>query len=99
MSGRGWPNIGLNYPDAHGKYRGQFRSHCETDKRTHLGASLQQGIEMFWLRHPQPVTPRKAVAELTVTSTSEAALNTRTIVVEKVEGAATDGEGQPDKEP
>ncbi|PXX43311.1 hypothetical protein [Undibacterium pigrum] len=36
---------------------------------------------MFFLHHPQPVRPRKAVPELQVSSQSKAA-NTETIVVE-----------------
>ncbi|MFZ6873436.1 hypothetical protein ACO0LF_15380 [Undibacterium sp. Di27W] len=35
---------------------------------------------MFFLRHPQPVRPRKAVPELQVSSQSQAT-DTRTIVV------------------
>lgn len=36
---------------------------------------------MFFLRHPQPVRPRKAVPELQVSSQTQVA-DTRTIVVE-----------------
>ncbi|MFZ6722678.1 hypothetical protein [Undibacterium sp. Ji49W] len=36
---------------------------------------------MFFLHHPQPVRPRKAVPELQVSSLSQA-IDTRTIVVE-----------------
>lgn len=36
---------------------------------------------MFFLRHPQPVRPRKAVPELQVSSQSQVA-DTKTIVVE-----------------
>lgn len=36
---------------------------------------------MFFLHHPQPVRPRKAVPELRVSSQSQA-IDTRTIVVE-----------------
>lgn len=39
---------------------------------------------MFWPHHPQPVTPRKAVAELTVYRTASAPLNTTTIIIEAV---------------
>lgn len=37
---------------------------------------------MFFLRHPQPVRPRKAVPELQVSSRSQA-IDTKTIVVER----------------
>ncbi|MCU6435620.1 hypothetical protein LPB67_17715 [Undibacterium sp. Jales W-56] len=39
---------------------------------------------MFWLHHPQPVRPRKAVAEQTVKSQAPAPVNTHLIVIEKI---------------
>ena len=37
---------------------------------------------MFWLHHPQPVRPRKAVAEQMVARTAVAPISTTLIVVE-----------------
>ena len=37
---------------------------------------------MFWLHHPQPVRPRKAVAELTVVQKAVVPMNTAVIVID-----------------
>ena len=39
---------------------------------------------MIWPRHPQPVTPRKAVAELAVKSTAASKVSTELILVERI---------------
>ena len=41
---------------------------------------------MFWLHHPQPVRPRKAVAELTVARHSASPMSTSVIIVDAAPG-------------
>lgn len=40
---------------------------------------------MFWIRHPQPVTSRRAVAELSVKRSAVAPMSTRLLIVERDE--------------
>lgn len=45
---------------------------------------------MFWLHHPQPVRPRKAVAEQTVKSQVLVPMDKNVIVIEKIPAASED---------
>lgn len=52
---------------------------------------------MFWLHHPQPVRPRKAVAELTVSRYAASPMNTSLIIVDGAVGrvrASSAGSGE-----